>query len=688
MNTVNQDHVFNNINDMKNANLQIGDTVVTKGYYEVNDGGAAKYIVQSYEYYLNTWLPVDCRKVGYKFNRLGTDKMLIDTPVDEYGNHTLNNGLVACLADKENIKAEQYGAIGDGEFDNSEVFIHLFAHMKKGTIEFKKEGTYIIAQRSKENIPDIYENNGLDNPYRAYMTGRGSELSKPILANIDGVNIIGDNSTLKIKDNDWCNNGSTTDMGLLNLMGVIKNLKIEGVIFDNNGLTMDETHVLSNHGIFYKGSNGEGEEKLPYGDIPSEISNVEILNCEFRNGGTKADVNDCGGDGILIINPSELSKNINIHNNKFINWGRWAFAIDLGGEGERIYNLQFNNNECVQTDENINLANKYRGLGWIDFESKKCFSNLEIKNNKVNGLNGFAINGAGQVTENVIISGNTITRPNRDYKAAYPYMFNFYGVQIKDLVFQNNDICKGSNVFGYTSNNIIIKNNKLQEVIQIKGLYGDIIIDGNTGIDEDCIIDITSLDIPDYISENDNIYCNFKFINNKGGLKGKIFSLDGPGRYSYIDIEIKDNEMSFMNFEAWDDEDFAFDPKQINEKIDSFSCRGAKFNNVTSFNYRGIPKGGGIYEKGDIIVNEKNKIITCIKTGYVPMQGAFLLAETDVEFKPNLSVKKGEYIYTNSYLYIACNDGTLGEVLEHETGIELCGDVRMRNLYEIAKFSE
>ena len=75
------------------------------------------------------------------------------------------------------------------------------------------------------------------------------------------------------------------------------------------------------------------------------------------------------------------------------------------------------------------------------------FFKFRNKNNKVNGLNGFAINGAGQVTENVIISGNTITRPNRDYKAAYPYMFNFYGVQIKDLVFQNNDICKGSNIF-------------------------------------------------------------------------------------------------------------------------------------------------------------------------------------------------------------------------------------------------
>lgn len=70
------------------------------------------------------------------------------------------------------------------------------------------------------------------------------------------------------------------------------------------------------------------------------------------------------------------------------------------------------------------------------------------------------------------------------------------------------------------------------------------------------------------------------------------------------------------------------------------------------------------------------------------MQGSFLLAETDIEFKPNLSVKKGEYVYTDSYLYIACNDGKLGAVLEHGAGIELCGDVRMRNLCELAKFTE
>lgn len=74
--------------------------------------------------------------------------------------------------------------------------------MKKGAIEFKKDAVYLIGQRNIENIDDIYSENGLDNPYRAYMTGRGASMSKPIMANIDGVNIIGNNSILKIKEND------------------------------------------------------------------------------------------------------------------------------------------------------------------------------------------------------------------------------------------------------------------------------------------------------------------------------------------------------------------------------------------------------------------------------------------------------------------------------------------------------
>ena len=59
--------IVNTIADLKKQNFKIGDVISTKGYYSIGDGGEAKYIIQDYDYYLNTWLPFDCRKVGYKW---------------------------------------------------------------------------------------------------------------------------------------------------------------------------------------------------------------------------------------------------------------------------------------------------------------------------------------------------------------------------------------------------------------------------------------------------------------------------------------------------------------------------------------------------------------------------------------------------------------------------------------------
>ena len=111
-------YIVNTVADLKKGDYKIGDIVITKGYYSVGDGGEAKYIIQNYDYYLNTWLPFDCRKIGNDFNRIGTDRMLYNSPVDEHGNHTLNNGLVACLFDKEDIKPEQYGAKSESNYNN------------------------------------------------------------------------------------------------------------------------------------------------------------------------------------------------------------------------------------------------------------------------------------------------------------------------------------------------------------------------------------------------------------------------------------------------------------------------------------------------------------------------------------------------------------------------------------------
>ena len=157
----------NTVIDLKKGNYKIGDMVTTKGYYTVGDGGEAKYIIQDYNYYLNTWLPFDCKKIGYKWAMC--DLALKDAPVDEYGNHTLNNGLVACLFDKENIKPEQYGAKSEKDFNNLRPFQHLFAHMKHGKIEFKKDATYYLGEPLTNDYPEGLSHHQV--PYGPYMGG-------------------------------------------------------------------------------------------------------------------------------------------------------------------------------------------------------------------------------------------------------------------------------------------------------------------------------------------------------------------------------------------------------------------------------------------------------------------------------------------------------------------------------------
>ena len=107
----------------------------------------------------------------------------------------------------------------------------------------------------------------------------------------------------------------------------------------------------------------------------------------------------------MLINPIK-SHDIYIENNEFYDWGRWVYSVDLGGNGERFYNYKFNNNKCIQSDKNIMSTGKYRGLGWIDFEARKCWTNLEVNNNEVSGLVGFAINGNGKTFENVTFNNN------------------------------------------------------------------------------------------------------------------------------------------------------------------------------------------------------------------------------------------------------------------------------------------
>ena len=709
---INNEYV--NVNEMKRAELKIGDIVKTKGYYSKNDNGAATYEIMSYEQWYEE-LPDDLKAVAYSTDQLG-NPVWSKTMVDGYGNHTLNNGLVAKIVNDDVITPEQWGCIGDGITDNTEQLIHLFAFTKSGYIKFKKNATYLMKSRTENR------NGKSNNEYIWLMCGAvtgGASQGKPVMANINGVILDGNNCTIKINDNDFSQN--TNDFGMFQFSGVIKNLEIKNFNFDGNGLSLLNQNVrTTNHTLVYLPSNmnavqltnGTGEimPDIPNKDKESEFSNVSIHDNNFKNSGTAIDTQDGGGDFILLINP-KISHDVYIENNTFENWGRWVFSVDLGGEGECFVNYKFNNNTCIQNKNNKLESGQYRGLGWIDFEAKKCWSNLEIKNNYVEGLNCFAINGAGKVSENITISNNTIKRIDRDYKSAYPYMFEFYGVEMKNLNFENNNIeASGSYNFGYTLNNINIKNNTISSPIQLKGLYGDIIVDGNVKSDKGALIQIVGLSIPTYINDSEKLKCKFSFINNEGGIEGArgqaamFFNPDFPGKYSYIDIIIEGNKSKLFNIVAWDAENFQFDPSQVEDEV-AFAVRGAKFTDCTFTKEVNNPVvGGGIYDKGDIITNTLNKcsrlegayfyqklnfkdnnILKCSKSGYLPTGGEFLLCDGDKVFRENMKVNKYDHIYNKGKLYIACNSGQFGKEINDSLNYAISGDVKLLYITKLAE---
>ena len=709
---INNEYV--NVDEMKRAELKIGDIVKTKGYYSKNDNGAATYEIMSYEQWYEE-LPDDLKAVAYSTDQLG-NPVWSKTMVDGYGNHTLNNGLVAKIVNDDVITPEQWGCIGDAITDNTEQLIHLFAFSKNGYIRFRKNATYLMKSRAENR------NGKSNNEYIWLMCGAvtgGASQGKPVMANINGVILDGNNCTIKINDNDFSQN--TNDFGMFQFSGVIKNLEIKNFTFDGNGFSvLSENTRATNHTLVYLPSNmnavqlnngtGEIEPNIPNKDKESEFSNVNIHDNYFKNSGTAIDIQDGGGDFILLINP-KISHDVYIENNTFENWGRWVFSVDLGGEGECFENYKFNSNICIQNNDNKLGNGKYRGLGWIDFESKKCWSNLEIKNNYVEGLNCFAINGAGKVSENITISGNTIKRIDRDYKSAYPYMFEFYGVEMKNLNFENNNIeANGSYNFGYTLNNINIKNNTISSPIQLKGLYGDIIVDGNVKSDKGALIQIVGLSIPTYINDSEKLKCKFSFINNEGGIEGArgqaamFFNPDFPGKYSYIDIIIEENKSKLFNIVAWDAENFQFDPSQVEDEV-AFAVRGAKFTDCTFTKEVNNPVvGGGIYDKGDIITNTLNKcsrlegayfyqklnfknnnILKCSKSGYLPTGGEFLLCDGDKVFRENMKVNKYDHIYNKGKLYIACNSGQFGKEINDSLNYAISGDVKLLYITKLAE---
>ena len=380
-------HYYDNIASMKNdTKLKEGDTAVTLGYYEINDGGNGTYKI---------------RKI--------TNNDIIDNITIIPLNY--DNSLICELIINDIMYIEQFGVNGnDITTDSNYTNIAINTNVK--TLIFNKNYTLknIIL---KSNI--TFKGNGTITCNNVFGGDTGNNLA----INKTNINIDGLTFNFNVSGKLYFKNCSNIN---------IKNCKINSyssgwnikLLYCNNSY-IDNNVIITNGKAYDDGIHVSGE-------------NIYITNNYVQN---SEDISKIGGDDSIAIgvelNEEDLTKkikNIVITNNVLKTVSR---AINIYSHNQDISNIQITNNKCYGrlriSAESTQTKYLFKNINISDssFENKNskalycalinCVDGLFINNCKFNTEYGDIIK-IEKYINNIIFNNCQFTTD--DYKTTNP----------------------------------------------------------------------------------------------------------------------------------------------------------------------------------------------------------------------------------------------------------------------------
>lgn len=347
---------FNNVEELKNSiNLIDGSYAQTLGYHNINDGGKSLYKIRT---------------------------ITNNDVVDNMSIISLNNlNLIAEFIKSDSINPQQFGAVGDGVIDDSDVLLKTFKYAVENGIQVNLMQKYFINKNIVIDFNSSLVLNGSKSQIGTLINENNNHFSNLIFGENGSIEI---NGTSNVTFNNIGFNGTKNCIIIKSFRNRILNCGFNGF----------ENAIMLEQGLNWTGEN-------------------QILNCCFNT------VKNC----IILNNGSDGDINGNLVDS--------TCNYFITGENDAGYKIE-NNHDYSKQGSIIHGSNLTFVGNYVDGWNKLTItgnSGFNISSNTFIGINpdsgvNYAIKFTAETIANGLVSSNIMCTNRNDLKNEFLYFIN------------------------------------------------------------------------------------------------------------------------------------------------------------------------------------------------------------------------------------------------------------------------